>query len=77
MGASFVVLGLGEIYRPDKGPESWARDEAEERLRMQEEGEDVERLHNYAPGGQVISNSAQFEPSANATRKPRLASSDE
>eukprot|EP00750_Incisomonas_marina_P031383 INCI8079.1.p2 GENE.INCI8079.1~~INCI8079.1.p2 ORF type:complete len:162 (+),score=26.68 INCI8079.1:278-763(+) len=50
MGGSFLLLGLGEIYRSDRGPEAWARDEAEERLRMQAEGEDVERLHNYAPG---------------------------
>ncbi len=50
MGGSFVILGLGEFYRPDKGPENWARDEAEERLRMEAAGEVPERLHNYAPG---------------------------
>jgi hypothetical protein len=50
MGGSFVLLGLGEFYRPDKGPENWARDEAEERMRMEAAGETPERLHNYAPG---------------------------
>lgn len=59
MGGSFLLLGLGELNRPDRGPENWARDEAEERLRRQEAGEENERLHNYAPG--TVDRKIQYE----------------
>ena len=73
MGGSFVLLGLGEFYRPDKGPEAWARDEAEERLRRQEAGEEVERLHNYAPG--QVSRTLQYKDSL--LNKPSAAGNDD
>jgi hypothetical protein len=45
-----ALLFVGEAYRPDRRIESWARDEAEERNRREQRGEEVVLGHNYAAG---------------------------
>ena len=75
-GSAMGVLGLAEMYRPDTGPESWARDEAEERLHRRADGEDVERLHNYSPGI-VQTTTTRYVKSTDPFAAPRLDGDDE
>ena len=48
MGGGLLVLGVGEALRPDRGIESWARDEVEARQRRADAGEESVLGTNYA-----------------------------
>lgn len=48
MGGGLLVLGVGEALRPDRGIESWARDEVEARQRRTDAGEESIIGTNYA-----------------------------
>lgn len=75
MGGGFAVIALAELYRPDRGPENWARDEAETRLQMRANDEEVLRLHNYAPG--QINRRIEYEESVTLNTRAKSKSREE